>query len=219
MRVLLLLTIAISCLDATEAAEVHFMNTMVRIENTSRQDIVKVDFRGKNSTNFPLVIRSVEKSCGCVQVAFPQRPVRPNGSFVIIASIKITKQNDQHNVHLLADIFDQKEHLIPLDAEIDTPSAVSVDVNSVSWNAREEHCYKVVKFTSSDGEAIKNVRMDSVASAILASLVEVSPREWDLVVRPMADVVEFKQAINVYCELDGGQIETKNVVVHVMPAT
>lgn len=71
--------------DTTKWTEVQWLNENFDFGKVSEGPKVEVSYRIKNTGKHPLVIESVEKTCGCTETMKPEKPIMPGEEGVIKA--------------------------------------------------------------------------------------------------------------------------------------
>ena len=63
--------------------------------------ILQINFKFKNTGDHPLVIKSVQPSCGCTVADFPKQPIPPGGEGEITGSFDSNGRSDQQSKDIL----------------------------------------------------------------------------------------------------------------------
>lgn len=76
-----------------KTAVIHFDKTEFDFGKILQGEVVTYTFHFTNTGTAPLIITSVDKSCGCTASDFPREPIQPGGT----GDIKITYDSKGHH--------------------------------------------------------------------------------------------------------------------------
>lgn len=79
--------------DPKKAAVMEFEHKLFEFGRVKAGEIVKHEFKFKNTGKNPLVIKDAQGSCGCTVAEYPKEPVPPGGTGVIKASFNTEGRN------------------------------------------------------------------------------------------------------------------------------
>ena len=102
-------------IDQNTVTTIQWIDSVLDKGSIAEGQKIEVAFRFKNSGKKPLVIRSVQPSCGCTVADFPKEPIAPGGEGVIkgtfdskgkpgpnIKTMTVFANTEGHENHLLS---------------------------------------------------------------------------------------------------------------------
>ena len=99
--------------------EIEFLETRHNFGVITDGDVVKHDFRFRNTGSQPLLISKVDASCGCTVPRYPKEPISPGGEGVITAEFNSANRLGKQSKNLLVYSNAQQDRIsIGFDAEV-----------------------------------------------------------------------------------------------------
>lgn len=72
--------------DSTKLTTIEWIEPNKNLGKINEGQVLQIHFRFKNTGDQPLVIKSVQPSCGCTVADFPKEPIPPGGEGEITGS-------------------------------------------------------------------------------------------------------------------------------------
>lgn len=76
----------------TDRKQSFFRETAIDIGTVRNNHLLSVKFEYQNNTGNTIVIEGVKKNCGCMEVIFPKRPIKPLQKGVVKIKINLINQ-------------------------------------------------------------------------------------------------------------------------------
>lgn len=99
--------------------EITFIKMRHDFGTITEGDVVKYDFRFRNTGTNPLLISKVDVSCGCTAPIFPKEPVQPGGEGIISLEFNSNNRKGKQSKSALVHSNAQQDRIsIGFDAEV-----------------------------------------------------------------------------------------------------
>jgi hypothetical protein len=72
--------------DSSQLTTIHWIDSVKNLGRITEGQKVEISFRFKNTGSKPLIIHSVQPSCGCTVADYPKEPIAPGGEGEITGS-------------------------------------------------------------------------------------------------------------------------------------
>lgn len=121
-RVLYIIVVALLLSTAMQAHTENkslFLQTEKNIGTiTHREKPAVVNFELVNTTDVPVVIYKVKKSCGCLDVNYDKRPVPPKGKRRIMVSVDVALKEGRFHKSLMVYMSGHKPSILKIKGTI-----------------------------------------------------------------------------------------------------
>jgi hypothetical protein len=107
--------------DSANATSIQWIDsTSQDLGRVKEGTVVEVTYRFKNTGNKPLVIESVQPSCGCTVPEKPEKPIPPGGEEVIRAKFSSSGRAGQNHksITVNANTLPSSQHILQFNVEV-----------------------------------------------------------------------------------------------------
>src|SRR5687768_16460736 len=85
---------AVNSYDSTQLTTVEWIEPSKNLGKITEGQVLQIHFKFKNTGDHPLVIKSVQPSCGCTVADFPKQPIPPGGEGEITGAFDSNGRSD-----------------------------------------------------------------------------------------------------------------------------
>src|SRR5687768_4192896 len=87
--------------DSTQLTTIEWIEPSKNLGKITEGQVLQIHFRFKNTGDHPLVIKSVQPSCGCTVADFPKQPIPPGGEGEITGAFDSNGRSDLQSKDIL----------------------------------------------------------------------------------------------------------------------
>lgn len=87
--------------DNTQLTTIEWIEPNKNLGKINEGQVLQIQFKFKNTGDHPLVIKSVQPSCGCTVADFPKQPIPPGGEGEITGAFDSNGRSDLQSKDIL----------------------------------------------------------------------------------------------------------------------
>ena len=91
----------INASDSTQLTTIEWIEPSKNLGKITEGQVLQIHFKFKNTGDHPLVIKSVQPSCGCTVADFPKQPIPPGGEGEITGAFDSNGRSDLQSKDIL----------------------------------------------------------------------------------------------------------------------
>ncbi len=94
-------TSAVNASDSTQLTTIEWIEPSKNLGKITEGQVLQIHFKFRNTGDHPLVIKSVQPSCGCTVADFPKQPIPPGGEGEITGAFDSNGRSDLQSKDIL----------------------------------------------------------------------------------------------------------------------